>query len=89
MNRWIAGHYDLLRIGAVAIALVALFLIGFGWVTVLVIGALLALVLWWLAQARDAADALPEVVAVSDLQQIETVSEPPQIETDTDPESDV
>jgi len=89
MNRWIAGHYDLLRIGAVAIALVALFLIGFGWVAVLVIGALLALVLWWLAQARDAADALPEMLAVSDPEQIETVSDLEQIETVSDPKPDV
>ena len=78
MNRWIAGHYDLLRIAAVAVALLALFLIGFGIVALLVIGALLALILWWLAQARDAADAQPEVVGLSDPEQIETT-------TDSDP----
>ena len=61
MNVWIAAHYDLLRIGAVAIALLALFLIGFGIVALLVIGALLALVLWWLAAARDRAVAQPEI----------------------------
>ena len=76
MNVWIAAHYDLLRIGAVAIALLALFLIGFGIVALLVIGALLALVLWWLAGARDRAVAEPEVVAVSDPEQIEAVSDP-------------
>ena len=61
VNSWIAGHYDLLRIAAVAIAVLALFLIGSGIVTLLVIGALLALILWWLAQVRDAASPLPEV----------------------------
>ncbi len=89
MNGWIAGHYDLLRIGAVAIALVALFLIGFGWVTLLVIGALLALVLWWFAQARDAADAQPQIETVSDSEQMGAVSDPVQIEPSTDSESDV
>jgi hypothetical protein len=72
MNRWIADHYDLLRIGVVAIALLALFLIGFGWVAILVIGALLALILWWLAQAREAANVQPAIEAVSGSEQIET-----------------
>jgi hypothetical protein len=81
LNAWIAGHYDLLRIGVVAIALLALFLIGFGWVAILVIGALLALILWWLAQARDAANAQPAIEAVS------PVSGSEQIEATTDPES--
>ncbi|HEX2403764.1 MAG TPA: hypothetical protein VHM29_03595 [Acidimicrobiia bacterium] len=63
MNAWIAAHYDPLRIGAVAIALLALLLLGFGIVTILVIGALLALVLWWLARSRDLAQPLPEVPA--------------------------
>ena len=66
MNGWIADHYDLLRIGAVAIAVLALLLVGFGIVALLVIGALLALALWWLAGARDRAVAEPEVVAISD-----------------------
>ena len=78
LNRWIAAHYDLLRVAAVAIALLALFLIGIGIVALLVIGGILALVLWWLAQVRDADAAQPEVVGVSDPEQIEasTDSEP-------------
>jgi hypothetical protein len=63
MNGWIAAHYDLLRIVSVAIAVLALFLIGFGIVALLVIGGLLALVLWWLSRARDGAEAQPEVPA--------------------------
>jgi type II secretory pathway pseudopilin PulG len=43
----------------------ALFLIGFGIVALLVIGGLLALVLWWLSQARDGAEAQPEVAAAT------------------------
>jgi len=66
LNGWIASHYDLLRVVAVAIALLALFLIGIGIVAILVIGGLLALLLWWLAQARDQANAQPETVAVTD-----------------------
>ena len=65
MNGWIAAHYDLLRVGAVAIAVLALFLIGFGIVAILVIGGILALVLWWLARARDLGGARPEMVAIS------------------------
>jgi hypothetical protein len=80
MNAWIAGHYDLLRIAAVGVALLALFLIGFGFVTLLVIGALLGLVLWWLAQAADGAAPPPEIDAVND---------PVQIEASTDSEPDV
>jgi hypothetical protein len=75
VNRWIAAHHDLLRIAAVAIALLALYLVGFGIIALLVIGAVLALILWWLAQVRDAADALPEVVGVSDPEQIETTTD--------------
>jgi hypothetical protein len=63
LNGWIAGHYDLLRVVAVGIALLALFLIGFGIVALIVIGALLALVLWWLARSRDQAQPVPEVPA--------------------------
>ena len=65
LNGWIAGHYDLLRVFAVAIAVLALFLIGFGFVTFLVIGALLALTLWWLARARDQVQPVPEVPAAT------------------------
>jgi len=64
LNGWIAGRYDLLRVVAVGIALLALFLIGFGIVALIVIGALLALVLWWLARSRDQAQPVPEVPEV-------------------------
>ena len=63
LNGWIAGHYDLLRVVAVGIALLALFLIGIGIVAIIVIGALLALTLWWLARARDQVLPVPEVPA--------------------------
>ena len=63
-NGWIASHYDLLRVAAVAIALLALYLIGIGIVSILVIGGLLALILWWLAQARDQAEVEPPVPAI-------------------------
>jgi hypothetical protein len=65
MNGWIAAHYDLLRIVSVAIAVLALFLIGFGIVALLVIGGLLGLVLWWLSRARDGTEAQPEVPAAT------------------------
>ncbi len=76
LNGWIAGHYDLLRIASVAVAVLALFLIGFGIVAILVIGGLLALVLWWLARARDEASAEPEIVVVTDSAQIEASTDP-------------
>ena len=66
LNGWIAGHYDLLRVVAVGIALLALFLVGIGIVAIIVIGALLALTLWWLARAREAANPpSPEVPAAT------------------------
>jgi hypothetical protein len=71
LNVWIAGHYDLLRVVAVGIAVLALFLIGIGIVSLLVIGGVLALILWWLAQARDAADAQTQIGPVTDAEQIE------------------
>jgi hypothetical protein len=51
-DRWIAGHFDLLRVLGVALALLVLFLVGLGWIPAIVIGGLLALYLWVIVQAR-------------------------------------
>jgi hypothetical protein len=48
----VSGHYDLLRIVGVGIAVIAVFFTGFDLVPVLIIGALLALYLWAISAAR-------------------------------------
>jgi hypothetical protein len=50
-DRWIAGHHDLLRVGGIALAVLVLFLVGLGWISVIVTGGLLALYLWVIGQA--------------------------------------
>jgi hypothetical protein len=46
LEAFAARNADRLKFGAIAVAVVLLVLIGFGWISVIVIGALLALVLW-------------------------------------------
>ena len=46
LDAWVAGHADAVRIGAVAVAVVVLFLTGIDWVPVAIVGVLLGL-LWW------------------------------------------
>ena len=53
LNRWVAAHYDILRLAVIALAVLVLFLTGLSIVSVVVVIALLALILWWLARARD------------------------------------
>lgn len=55
LDGWVAAHYDIVRIVLGALALLALFLIGVDWLPVIIIAAVLALALWWLARARDRA----------------------------------
>lgn len=54
-SEWIAGHYDLLRLGGIAVALVALFVTGLELWSILVIGLLLAGYLWLLSEAKKRA----------------------------------
>lgn len=49
---WINGHYDLLRLGGIGIAVIVFFIAGLELWTVIVIGLLLAGYLWLLAEAR-------------------------------------
>lgn len=49
---WIASHYDLLRLAGIAVALVALFVVGMELWSVLVIAAALGGYLWLLWEAR-------------------------------------
>ena len=50
---WVAARYDTIRLLMVAIAVLVLFLTGLDLLAVVIVGALLALSLWWLARARD------------------------------------
>jgi hypothetical protein len=51
-DAWVAAHYDTIRLLAVAIAVLVLFLTGLDLLALVIVGALLALTLWWLAKAR-------------------------------------
>jgi cobalamin biosynthesis protein CobD/CbiB len=46
---WVAGHANPVRIGAIAVAVLVLFLTGIDWVPVVIVGALLGLLLWGVA----------------------------------------
>jgi hypothetical protein len=45
LERWVDGHYDLIRIGGAVVAVVALLLVGLSWGSFIVIAALLGLYL--------------------------------------------
>jgi hypothetical protein len=62
LDRWVAAHCDLLRLGGIAVALVVVFLIGLELLPVLTIGALLGLHLWAIAAARQRVVALQPAV---------------------------
>jgi hypothetical protein len=57
LDGWIAAHFDLIRLGVIAIAVLALFLAGLSVISVVIVVGLLALTLWWLTVARDRATA--------------------------------
>lgn len=58
LDRWTAAHHDMLRIAGVAVALVAVFIVGLSFVSLLVIGGLLALQLWAISGSRRRIEAL-------------------------------
>jgi hypothetical protein len=49
---WIARRADPVRIGAVAVAVLVLFLTGIAWIPVLLVGVVLAAFLWWVAATK-------------------------------------
>jgi hypothetical protein len=58
LDRWIAGRFDLLRLGGIAVALGVVFLIGLELLPVLVIGVLLGLYLWAITASKQRIAAL-------------------------------
>jgi hypothetical protein len=64
LDRWIAGRFDLLRLGGIAAALGVVFLIGLELLPVLVIGVLLGLYLWAITASNRRIVALQPVVPV-------------------------
>ena len=62
LERFAAAHYDYLRLGGIAVAVVLLFAFGIGWISFIVLALLLAGYLWGLSALRgrvaiQAADA--------------------------------
>jgi hypothetical protein len=66
VDRWVAARHDPLRIAGIAVAVAAVFIVGFGLVVVIVTGGLLALYLWGISAARRRA-----VAAVAAVESIE------------------
>ena len=54
---WVASHTDPVRIGAIVVAVVVLFFTGIDWIPVAIVGALLALFLWWVTVAGQRVQA--------------------------------
>jgi type III secretory pathway component EscV len=63
LDHWVAAHADALRIGGVVLAIVVLLIVGFGWISFLVIAALLALFLWAVETLRRRGAPLEEIPA--------------------------
>lgn len=53
---WVAEHSDVLRVAAIALAIVVLFLTGIGFVPVIVVGLILGLALWAISAAARRAE---------------------------------
>lgn len=57
---WVGEHAGPVRIGAIAVAVVVLFLTGIDWIPVVIVGVLLSLLLWGVASAeRGVQDTAP------------------------------
>jgi hypothetical protein len=52
LSRWVAEQYDWVVGGSIGLAVLLLFIFGISWPSVIVIGALLAAVLWWATSVR-------------------------------------
>ncbi len=63
VERWVAAHADLLRLAGIGVAVALLFLTGLELVAVIVIGAILALLLWAISTA-SAHVASPDLESV-------------------------
>ncbi len=53
LDQWVGRHFDVLRLTLIGLAALVFFLVGFGWVSVLVISLLLGLALWLMSEARS------------------------------------
>jgi len=56
-DRWVSGHYDLVRAGGIVVAVLALFLIEINLLTLLIVAAVLALFLWAVTEMRKRTEA--------------------------------
>jgi hypothetical protein len=52
LSRWVAEQYDWVVGGSIGLAVLLLFIFGISWPSVIVIGAILAAVLWWATSVR-------------------------------------
>jgi hypothetical protein len=52
LDKWTAGHYDLVRVAAVVVAVAIVFVTGIELVPLIIVGALLALFLWAASESK-------------------------------------
>jgi hypothetical protein len=64
LDRWVAKHYELLRIAGIVVAIGIVFLTGIEIIPVLIVGGLVALFLWGIAVAHRRASVLEQPPAV-------------------------
>jgi len=55
LDRWVAKHYDLLRVAAVVVAIAIVFVTGIELIPLLIVGALFALCLWAISASKGRA----------------------------------
>ena len=60
LARFVVEKYDWVVGGSIGVALLLLLIFGLGWISLIVIGVLLAAVLWWARAVRSAAQKSPE-----------------------------
>jgi hypothetical protein len=66
LDRWVAKHYELLRIAGIVVAVGILFLTGIEIIPILIVGGLVALFLWGIAAANRRASVPEQPPAVED-----------------------
>ncbi len=87
LERFAAAHYDYLRLGGIAVAVVLLFAFGIGWVSFIVLALLLAGYLWGLSALRGRA-AIPAAAVDADAGDQGESQGPPELPPAASPPAD-
>jgi hypothetical protein len=63
LDQWVTRNFDWLRLTLIGLAVLVFFVVGFGWISVLVISLVLALGLWLMGAARARVGAVEQTAA--------------------------